>query len=207
LLNLIVGKRNAVHLFFSINQKLSLFFQRYAVFFEYYLTTTSAIQEQLIVSVRSANRSKKLDTKLLISWLHEFMPGLADFSGDQDCPKSSEYLGRILAEFVHTGTVPMSEFVKYSTSLIKEESSEERNKFMVGLVKSLLKLDENHPKIFENSDLVKKGFCMEPKKYGKQSKRSQIPSAEDMPVLNKILGEGYESRIKLAPPRTSIRRR
>jgi len=167
----------------------------YAVFFEYFLTASSACQAQLLVNVRDANRSKKVNHKTLIAWARKFAPTLNDFASEQDTPKAAEYFGRSLSEFVHTGSVPIQVLVNLCSTI--KEDDEARNKFMMGLLKSLLELNEESPQIFDNLDVIAKGFCLEPKKFGKPCRRSSIPASEDFPVLTKILGEDYEKRIKL----------
>jgi len=164
---------------------------RWQVFFKHFICNAQAdTQKQMMICFRSFMRRNEISVGSILSCMKDISSTIESLGDEFDVPKAAEYYGYIVSELVATGKMSPKELVStYAPSKIEKETS--HNLYMAGVLKELSTLEDPDGAAFvaQHAQVLRTGFRLEPKDYGKPAKRKQLPSAADLPIVSVVLGE------------------
>lgn len=165
---------------------------RWSVFFKHFVCNAQAeTQKQMMTSLRFHNRSKKVNPQALLQCLVEVASKVEVFSDDFDVPKAAEYYGYLVSELVITQQMQVQDVIsKFAPKNLEKETF--LNMYMTGVLKELATCEEPDGPAFieEHASIFAKGFRQNPNDYGKPAKRNKIPTAQQLPIIEVVLGTG-----------------
>jgi len=164
---------------------------RWSVFFKHFVCNAQAeTQKQMMTSLRFHNRSNKVNPQSLLQCLVEVASKVEAYSDDFDVPKAAEYYGYLVSELVITQRMQVQEVVsKFAPQNLEKQTFV--NMYMTGVLRELATCEEPDGPAFieQHASVFARGFLQNPNDYGKPARRNKIPTAQELPVIEVVLGE------------------
>lgn len=164
---------------------------RWLVFLKHFICNAqSETQKQMMITLRCFLRKDMVKPDAVLSCFKEIAPQLEEMCDNFDVPKAAEYYGYLISELVVTNRISPEDVVqKYCPQKLEKETF--HNLYMTGVIRELSKIEDPDGEEFiqQHANTLAKGFRLKPIDYKKPAKRTKIPTSEELPIIQVVLGE------------------